>query len=137
MNKNHKQIQDILKFITLINKKKFSEKEIEKIFSAMLSPSEIQTLSQRIFKQVYHKEILTNKVIKDWFDLLQPTVDQLNKEKTRLTGIEPNIAIDMKNVEQHHRIEFDSNKKFNIDDIVRYKVQSDLVHDKSRSHFNN
>jgi hypothetical protein len=94
-----------------------------------------QTLSQRIFKQVSHKEILSSKMIKDWYDLLEPTVNQLNKEKTRLTGIEPDIAIDMDSVPQNHHIELDSNKKFKVGDIVRYKIQSDLVHDISRSKF--
>ena len=96
-----------------------------------------QTLSQRIFKQVNHKEILSSKMIKDWYDLLQPTIDQLNKEKTRLTGIEPDIAIEMDNVKQHHRIEFDSSKKFEVGDVVRYKIQPDIVHDIGKSKFVN
>lgn len=48
MTKSHKQIQDILKFISVVHKKNLSEKEIERLFVAMLTPSEIEVLSQRI-----------------------------------------------------------------------------------------
>jgi len=96
-----------------------------------------RTLSERIFKQIHQKEMMKNRVVKTWHDLLQPTIDQLNNEKTRLTNIEPSVAIDMPSVKQHPDIELDSNKKFKVDDIVRYRVQPDLVHDISRSKFLN
>ena len=48
MTKSRNQIQDILNFISSVNKKKFSEKELERIFWAMLTPSEIEVISQRI-----------------------------------------------------------------------------------------
>ncbi len=48
MTKSHKQIQDILKFISTVKKNEFPEKDLERLFSAMLSPSEIEVISQRI-----------------------------------------------------------------------------------------
>lgn len=48
MATQHKKIQEIIKFIENINKKKFSEKEIERLFHAMLSPNEIEVINQRI-----------------------------------------------------------------------------------------
>jgi len=79
-----------------------------------------QTLSKRIFKQLHQKEIEKNKVNNNWFELLKPTVDQINNEPTRLIGIKPNIAIEMEEVIPHPEIKLDSSKKFNIGDIVEY-----------------
>ena len=42
------KIQEILKFICVVHELNFSEKEKEQIFSVMLTPSEIEVLSQRI-----------------------------------------------------------------------------------------
>lgn len=48
MTKYQKEIQDILKFSYYVNKKRFSTKELERLFLAMLTPSEIEAFSQRI-----------------------------------------------------------------------------------------
>ncbi|MES2616163.1 MAG: Trp family transcriptional regulator [Bdellovibrionota bacterium] len=48
MIKYHKQILDILKFLSTVNKKRFSEKDIERLCAAVLTPSEIEAISQRI-----------------------------------------------------------------------------------------
>lgn len=54
--KQHKQIQTILKFCSVIEQKSFAYKDIERLVSAMLTPGEIETLSQRIhvLQMLYH-----------------------------------------------------------------------------------
>ena len=41
----------------------------------------------------------TNTKIDDWVYLLQPTIDALNNETTRMIGMSPNEAMTMDNVE--------------------------------------
>lgn len=48
MKKYQNQVQNILEFMSVIRKQKFSDKELERLFSAMLSPNEIDVFSQRI-----------------------------------------------------------------------------------------
>ena len=48
MTKSLKQIHTILKFIGVIHKLSLSEKEIEQVLEAMLTPGEIDVISQRI-----------------------------------------------------------------------------------------
>ena len=55
MNPQHKKIQVILHFIDQIQKKLPVNADVERIFSALLSPSEIDAISQRIhvLEQLY------------------------------------------------------------------------------------
>ncbi len=48
MTKLNKDIQDILKFVSRVNSMKMSQHDIQQLFQALLTPSEIEALSQRI-----------------------------------------------------------------------------------------
>ena len=94
-----------------------------------------RTLAERIFRQMNQKEIETNTKIDDWVYLLQPTIDALNNETTRMIGISPNEAMTMDNVELKIKAELDV-PELSIGDTVRYKLGPDEFHDISNSVFN-
>ena len=97
-----------------------------------------RTLAERIFKQIHHEEITTNKVIKVWDHLLKPTVDQLNDEITRYINMTPNQAIELSEVPQkEHRDIIPIKSEFEVGDKVRYKLAKDKIHDISSSDFHN
>jgi hypothetical protein len=95
-----------------------------------------RTLSERLFKYLYMKEIETDEIYNKWVDILQPTVDALNDETTRMIGMKPNEAITMDKVELHIKQELDA-PELSIGDIVRYKLARDEIHDISDSRFKN
>jgi len=95
-----------------------------------------RTLAERIFKQIHHKEITTNKIVKNWVDLLQPTIDQLNNEITQYIKMTPNNAIELENVPQKiHKDISISDDGFKVGDLVRYKLARDKIQDISSSSF--
>ena len=96
-----------------------------------------RTLAERLFKQIHHKEIETNKVVKDWVDILQPTIDQLNDEESRYINMSPNEAIKLSKVPQKKHNDNDKNNTFKIGDEVRYKLAKDKIQNISKSGFHN
>lgn len=97
-----------------------------------------KTLAERLFKQIHHKEITTNKVIKKWDDILQPTIDQLNNEVTSYIKMKPIDAIELDYVKQKdHKDIIPIEDEFEVGDKVRYKLANDKIHDISSSSFVN
>lgn len=94
-----------------------------------------RTLAERLFKQIHHKEIETNKVVKDWVDILQPTVDQLNDEVSRYINMSPNEAIKLESVPQKKHDDKHEKNIFKIGDTVRYKLAKDKIQNISKSSF--
>ncbi len=89
-----------------------------------------RTLAERLFKQIHHEEINTNKVIKTWDHLLKPTVDQLNDEITRYINMTPNQAIKLSEVPQkNHNDIIPIDDEFEVGDKVRYKLAKDKIQD--------
>jgi len=92
-----------------------------------------RTLAERLFKQIHHKEIETNKVVKDWIDILQPTIDQVS----RYINMSPNEAIKLESVPQMKHNDSDKNNILKIGDTVRYKLSKDKIQNISKSKFDN
>lgn len=95
-------------------------------------------LAERLFKQIHHEEINTNKVVRNWTKLLQPTIEQLNNEITRYIKMTPNEAIELDRVPQKdHNEEIPIEEEFKVGDLVRYKIANDKIQDISSSTFDN
>ena len=96
-----------------------------------------RTLAERLFKQIHHKEIETGRVVKDWVDILQPTIDQLNSEISSYIKMAPNDAIKLQHVPQKQHNDQEATKKniLNIGDEVRHKLAKDRIQNISHSSF--
>ena len=50
-------------------------------------------IEKRLFKGMQKKELIANRINKEWVKALQPTITAMNNETTRLTGLKPAEAI--------------------------------------------
>lgn len=105
--------------------------DIKQVFSRAHNPTsnshielKWEKLSKLIFRSLYVRGS------KKWLDLLPTFVNNLNSAKNRSTGFSPNDAEKPENIEAVRRKRFntvrraykDSNKEFNIGDLVRIRL---------------
>ena len=85
-----------------------------------------QTLAKRLYDYQYNKELNTGRVNRQWVDILQKVINNINDEKTRLIGMSPNEAVEQKSIKQNPSTKYIEPKgpKISVGDHVRYLLKA-------------